>query len=178
MLDYYDVGDALLVEDLVVDESGGSVLTCDPMLSRTMRADPRVRARARPVSRGVAESVYRQLGAGELPDEATLRAHLTEGIVLGGRPLSLGTGSVPVYRILLSGDAGGLARPWGMGSGDRPGVVGTVSRVGYTVDLRRIGGGTAWAVDVTGPGAAPLVRTLVTEVRGYGLIPVTVERLR
>ena len=65
-----------------------------------------------------------------------------------------------------------------MRSDDRPGVVGTVSRDGYTVDLRRVGGGTAWAVDVTGSGAAPLVRVLVSELRGYGLVPVTVERLR
>src|SRR5262249_42877968 len=145
-------------------------------LSRALRAEARVRSATRPVDRAAAEEAYRRLGGGDLPDEATLRGYLTEGIRLGGPPLSLGVGDRPGYRILLSGDLEptGLIARWGMAPGDRPGVVGTMRRDQSTVDLRRIGAGTAWAVDVTG-SPAPL-RALVTECREHGLIPLTVER--
>jgi hypothetical protein len=67
------------------------------------------------------------------------------------------------------------------------GVVGTAClRLGQDLfiwELRRIGPGLAWCVDVTaylatesGVAIGPLVRALTTDARQQGLIPVTVDR--
>ncbi|GAB3986465.1 hypothetical protein [Plantactinospora veratri] len=75
------------------------------------------------------------------------------------------------------------------GTGVLTGVVGTARRrVGadaFTWELRRIGAGAAWCLDLTADLAGsrddavgPLLRELTTAARIAGLIPVTIERLR
>ncbi|WP_248963643.1 hypothetical protein [Sphaerisporangium perillae] len=173
--------------------------------SRAMRADPRLRGRVVPVRRHDAEIVYRRLGGGELPGEPALRIHFRDRQPLtGSAPLLFGPPQVPegfhdmrVYRILFANELGEdrLARllaVWKMAPADdfadpRARVAGTAHlRVGgdlFSWDLRRIGPGVAWCLDLTaclggpsGKAIGPLLRELTTVMRFEGLIPVTVER--
>ncbi|GLW10150.1 hypothetical protein Misp01_52790 [Microtetraspora sp. NBRC 13810] len=170
--------------------------------TRAMRSDPRLRARIVPAARRDAESVYRRLGGGDLPGEAGLRGRFLDRQPLAGSaPLDLGAGEVPdgfhdrrVYRILFAGDPGAGRLPyllgvWGMTpAGDPSGRL--VGRAGrrtgddlFGWELRRIGPGVAWCVDVTaclagpsGDAVGPLLRELTAAMRHAGLIPVTIER--
>lgn len=170
--------------------------------SRAMRTDPRVRNLIVAVSRPDAEAAFHQLGSGELPSEAALRSRFHDRLTFDGSPpLRLSPPEVPegfhdkrVYRILFANDLGeaGLARlleAWRMRSAGPSGgrVVGTARlRVEgdlFTWDLRRLGAGAAWCVDLTaclaspaGDAIVPLLRELITTARFAGLIPVTVER--
>ncbi|MEZ0077130.1 hypothetical protein [Planotetraspora sp. GP83] len=172
---------------------------------RGMRSDPELRARIVAVQRRDAEIVYRRLGAGELPDETTLRTYFHDCQPLtGSAPLRLSPPEVPegfhdkrVYRILFANELGkdGLAylqRVWQMTLADdfadpRARVVGTarlrVAHDLFTWDLRRIGPGVAWCLDLTAclgdrsrDITRPLLRELTTVMRFEGLIPVTIER--
>lgn len=172
---------------------------------RGMRTDPRLRARIRAVGRGEAEDVYRRLGGGELPDEAALRSRFHDRLPLdASAPLVFGPPEVPdgfherrVYRVLFAGELdaarlGGLRAVWPMTLAEdfadpRARVAGTAhrrtARDRFTWELRRIGPGTAWGLDLTaclgGPSdqaVGPLLRELTTVLRHAGLIPVTVER--
>jgi hypothetical protein len=142
--------------------------------SRAMRGDPHLRARVVAGDREAAEAAYRRLGGGALPDEATLRGYFRDRLPLAtAPPLRLrqehGT---RVYRVLLAGDP-------------RPDRVAAWPATGdqFTWELRRIGGGIAWAVDVTArlagsdEAVGPLLRELTAAARRQGLIPVTTERL-
>lgn len=218
-LDYYVVrGDGaapvgLIVEEFVLADDGTAAglggagwvptggWTGSAALSRALRVDAAARARITPVVRHDAGLVYRQLGGGDLPDEATLRTHF-DGYAPAGAAAPLRLGGAPaddefrerrLYRVLF---AGGLAPTslaqlqagWRMSAGDDPvRVVGRAQRSFgpdlLTWELRRVGPGVAWAVDLTARLAGesdravrPLLRELMTVLRGHGLIPVTVER--
>ncbi len=174
-------------------------------VSRSMRADPDLRARVVATGRQEAQTAYRQLGGGALPDEETLRTYFLDRVPLvTSAPLRLRPGHAAdgyqdtrVYRILFAGDLrpDGLANlqaAWRMrisdGAAD-PGarVIGTaalrVADDAFAWDLRRVGPGVAWCLDLTadlggssGDAVGPLLRGLTTVMRRQGLVPVTVER--
>jgi hypothetical protein len=173
--------------------------------SRDMRMDPQVRARVYPVHRREAEVAFHRLGAGRLPEESTLRAYFRDPVPLtASAPLRLDNRQVPygfrdmrTYRILFANELtetgmANLRALWKLNPvenpiGRRSHVVGaTHLRVGrhvFTWELRWIGRGVAWCVDVTvylagGPDhvVGMLLRELTTAARQQGLIPVTVER--
>ncbi|MFE9201887.1 hypothetical protein [Micromonospora sp. NPDC007230] len=161
--------------------------------ARAVRTEPRLRARLAAVDRADAEATYRRLGGGTLPGEQELRGHFQDDVPLAtGAPLRLNAGP-DVHRILFAGelDDGRLTRLGALlrlddPDGARPGVVGTgrlrVNDTNVRWDLRRIGGGIAWCLDVTsepaGGDALPWVlRQLVAVARGHGLVPATIERL-
>lgn len=167
--------------------------------SRGMRNDPEVRAVVTPTSRQVAERVYRTLGGGDLPSEAVLRTYFRERLDLASAPpLRLGPAQPPsgfrerrVYRVLFAGDlrpeqVAHLRSRWTGGGDAGSHASGHLDDGGTLVtwDLRRIGRGLAWCVDLT-----VLMRSGATEtavggalseltdaLRGQGLIPVTTER--
>ncbi|MGN9788092.1 hypothetical protein ACTMTF_42205 [Nonomuraea sp. ZG12] len=169
--------------------------------ARELRTDAGLRGRAVPVRRREAESAYRRLAGAELPGEGTLRGLFQDRLPLAGSPPLVLTPPEPpdgfhelrVYRVLFAGDLGEDSLPrlrevWRMSLAD-PGerVVGTaaarVAGDAFTWDVRRIGPGTAWCLDVTvrlgGPSDAavgPLLRELTAVMRAEGLIPVTIER--
>lgn len=162
-------------------------------VSRAIRADRALRGRVIPASRQEAYDAFRMLGGGELPEEAGLRTLFQERRSLPtSSPLNLSGGSARRYRILFAGDLGadGLARArealFLEPTGD-PRVVGTASTDagghGFTWELRRIGAGIAWCVDVTarlGSGPVTALGALLHHhrqaIRDQGLIPVTIER--
>ncbi|MEV0165727.1 hypothetical protein [Nonomuraea fuscirosea] len=163
-------------------------------LSRAIRADSALRRRVTPVSRQEAAAAFARLGGGGLPEEAGLRTLFQERRHLPTTaPLNLGSGSgVRRYRILFAGELGedGLANArtaLRLEPTDHPRVVGKASVSagghGFTWELRRIGAGIAWCVDVTarlGSGPVTALGALLHHhrqvVREQGLIPVTVER--
>lgn len=177
---------------------GGWWSSADFTLS--IRSDPNLRARVVAASRPEVETVYRRLGGAELPDEAALRGRFRDRAALAtAAPLRLTPVAVPdgfhdrrVYRLLFAKELDAQQLPslrdaWQMTFTDtRTGVIGTAHRtVGsdrFTWELRRIGAGVAWSVDLTaclgGAGTAlePLLYELRTVMRRHGLIPVTVER--
>ncbi len=190
-LDYHLLPDAILAEELVIDDEVVAVELysagwtraagwCDGAgLSRAVRADPGVRAGGTAVDRAGAEAAYRARGGAELPDEQALRRYFGKGLAMGGPPLVIG--HTRVYRILFAGDLDArLVGHWGLVPGGEAAVAGTGVWEGLHVDLRRVGG-AAWAADVTAPGATRMLvrvlRELASGARGYGMIPVTVERL-
>ncbi|WP_228986812.1 MULTISPECIES: hypothetical protein [unclassified Micromonospora] len=172
--------------------------------SRTMRLDAALRSRVVAVPRRAAAATYRELGGGELPDEATLRGHFHDSTPLATAPLPLASGrsaagfaETRVYRVLFADALGpdGLAHlraTWRMtvtGDAADPGarVLGVARRrVGddaFTWHLRRIGAGGPWCLDLTVDLAGgrddtvrPMLRELTTTLRMRGLLPVTVER--
>ncbi len=173
--------------------------------SRELRRDAKLRARIVPVGRADAETAYRRLGAGALPDETTLRGRFHDHLALpNSSPLSFAPPEVPegfrekrVYRILFAGElrkdrVAHLQRVWAMTPADdaadpRARVLGTarlrVPDALYAWELRRVGPGLASSVDLTVCLTAPpsdtlgvLLRKLAAVVRLEGLIPVTIER--
>jgi hypothetical protein len=172
-----------------------------PGSSRAIRANAALRERVLPVTRRDARDAYSLLGGGELPDEPEIRATFRYRQPLpAAAPLNLGTGrssQTRRYRILFAGELGerGLANlrtvlrlqspepePKTRGR-----VVGTATATAaghtFTWELRRIGPGIAWCLDVTvrlGTGPVTAVGTLLHHhrqaIRGQGLIPVTIER--
>ncbi|GAA2864192.1 hypothetical protein GCM10010517_23370 [Streptosporangium fragile] len=173
--------------------------------SRGMRTDPALRDRVVAVHRHDAEAVYRRLGGGALPDEATLRTCFHDRLPLDdSAPLLLGSPQVPegfrerrVYRVLFAGDLDAerlqrLRAVWEMAPADRSAdpmarVAGTArmhaGRDVLTWDLRRIGPGTAWCLDLTAclggssdNTVGSLLRELTAMMRHARLIPVTIER--
>jgi hypothetical protein len=172
--------------------------------SREMRREPELRRRVVAVPRRDAEVVYRRLGGGELPGEAALRSRFHDREPLGDPPLLLNSPEVPdgfhdkrLYRVLFAGDLGRdrlthLQAIWRMTLCDdfadpRTRVVGTASLSVaddlFGWDLRRIGPGVAWSLDLTAclagrsdDAVRPLLRELTTVMRHEGLIPATIER--
>lgn len=173
-------------------------------LSRALRTDPEVLATVVPVERSEAEDVYRRLGGGRLPDEAALRASFSVHQPFAtAAPLRLGPAQAPagfserrVYRVLFAKDlredqVEDLRTTWwtaDLDTGPRaPGSVaaGHLERGGdhFTWDLRRVGNGLAWCLDVTAllttdasGEVGPTLYELTNAVRQRGLIPVTTER--
>jgi hypothetical protein len=168
--------------------------------SRAMRTDPALRARVVAVERAEVEIAYRRLGGGDLPDEPTLRGYFRDYEPLAtSAPLFLGTAPVPdgyrekrLYRVLFAGELAldrlaDLRAVWHMETASSDRVAGTAHLpVGddlFSWDLRRIGEGVAWCLDLTaylgaGSGTAlgALLRELTATVRRHGMIPVTIER--
>jgi hypothetical protein len=166
--------------------------------SRAMRADPALRTRVAAAERADAEAAYRRLGGGDLPDEPTLRGYFRDYEPLAtSAPLLLGTGPVPdgyrekrLYRVLFAGELtperlANLRAVWRMEAAGSARVAGTARLpVGddlFTWDLRRIGPGIAWCLDLTallhtGTALGPLLRDLTSTMRHQGLIPVTRDR--
>jgi hypothetical protein len=225
-LDYYLVAatpgghpEAVAVEEFVLRDDGtatgidSTVWTSSNRswhssraFSRGMRADAGLRERLRPVDRLAAGAALRQLGGGDLPDEARLRAYFLDRQVLPCSPaLRLTTEQPPPgfrdrhrYRILFAGELGrrGLQclRLWWRlepveSATDPTGrLTGRAHRLAdgheLTWELRRVGPGLGWSVDLTaclGDGPADAVPALLRDLRQrarlQGLIPVTVERL-
>lgn len=164
--------------------------------AQRLRTDPKLRARVEAVTRSGAEATYRRLGCGALPDEGALRGHFRDDVSLAsGNQLRLGVGE-EVHRVLFAGalDADRLAHlraslHIGGGtdpSGARPGVVGTgrlrINATDFRWDLRSVGGGVAWCIDVTceparGEALRSLLRHLTDVARRHGLLPATIECL-
>ncbi|MBB5629569.1 hypothetical protein [Sphaerisporangium krabiense] len=172
---------------------------------RAMRADAGLRARVVPAGRAEAADAYRRLGGGALPGEGTLRTFFRDRAELPcSAPLLFDTPRVPdgfrdlrVYRVLFAKEPGrdALARLralWGMdgtGPDDPHGRVAGRARLRagsdlFTWELRSVGPGVAWCLDVTAclggesaEAVGPLLRELTAGMRREGLIPVTVERL-
>ncbi|MEU2665566.1 hypothetical protein [Micromonospora sp. NPDC007220] len=179
---------------------------CDASVtSQRIRADAGLRRRVMPVDRATAAAIYRETCGDELPSEATLRAHFIDrpaARMPGALRLSTpearpGFHETRVYRILFANELSpdglaALCASWQMSAtGDvtDPGtrVVGTAGHRTrgdvFTWDLRRIGAGSAWCLDVTCELAGSrdetvgfLLRGLTTHMRAQGLIPVTVDR--
>jgi hypothetical protein len=173
--------------------------------SRGIRTDPKLRSRVVPVCRRGVEIAYDLLGGGELPDDAILRTYfhdrepLSAPATLRLRPERAppGFGEKRVYRILFAKelDERGLANLWSVWQlepVDDPAdpqarVVGrarlTVADHAFMWELRRVGPGIAWCVDVTavlGDGSVSAVGVLLHDLRvlmrEQGLIPITIER--
>ncbi|MEV0380407.1 hypothetical protein [Nonomuraea sp. NPDC050643] len=163
-------------------------------LSRAIRADLALRGRVTPVGRQDACAAFARLGGGDLPEEDGLRFLFQERRSLpASAPLNLGSRSgARRYRILFAGELGadGLEKALKalrLEPTDDPRVVGKASTStgghGFTWELRRIGAGIAWCVDVTarlGSGPVTALGALLHHhrqaIRDQGLIPVTVER--
>ncbi|MEU6428266.1 hypothetical protein ABZ860_20425 [Microbispora sp. NPDC046973] len=167
---------------------------------RAMREDPRLRARARAVSRPEAEAAYRDLGGGELPGETRLRAVFHDHRPLpDAPPLRLGPPRVAdgfhdtrVYRVLFAGEPhlsrlADVVTLAGEAGDPQTRVIGTgelrTDRDVFTWEVRRIGPGVACCLDLTaqlgtasGRALGPLLRRLTTAMRHAGPVPVTVER--
>ncbi|WP_169949392.1 hypothetical protein [Microbispora sp. H11081] len=217
-LDYYLIMSGTGAEGVVVEEfalagdfrtigldtagwtAADGVWWSSAAFGRAMREDPDLRARVRAVSRREAEDGYRDLGGGDLPGEAGLRAMFHDCLPLpDSPPLRLGPPGVPagfhdtrVYRLLFAGEPNlsrlaeavtlvaeaGDPRTRVVGTG----VLHTASDV-FTWNVRRIGPGAAWSVDLTAhlgttsdEALGPLLRRLTTIMRQAGAVPVTVER--
>jgi hypothetical protein len=175
-----------------------------PASSRAIRTDATLRERVAAVSRRDAGTAYTMLGGGELPHEAAIRTFFRDRQPLpAAAPLDLGSvpgepgGGTRLYRILFAGEFGerGLANLWsalrlepvGDPADPRARVIGTATATtaGHTLtwELRRIGPGIAWCLDVTvhlGAGPVSVIGTLLHHhrqtIREQGLIPVTIER--
>ncbi|MEV4655239.1 hypothetical protein [Micromonospora sp. NPDC049301] len=171
--------------------------------SRSMRTDRELLARVVPTSRGGAERVHRQLGGGQLPVEAVLRTYFRDHQPFTtAPPLRLGPAQPPsgfhdrrVYRVLFAKDLREdqlanlrtLWQPAVDGAPRSPGsvVAGHRDQGGdrFAWDVRRVGRGLAWCLDVTvllrttatGTLGATLYE-LTNVMRRHGLIPVTTER--
>jgi hypothetical protein len=161
--------------------------------SRDLRTDAQLRARVIAVSRHDAGRAYQAGGGGELPREAEIRALFRKRQPLpAAAPLNLGTTRSRHYRVLFAGeprDLGIVRSALRLEPVDDPlaRVVGTatVTAAGHTFtwDLRRIGPGIAWCLDVTvrlGAGPESAIGALLHHhrqaIREQGLIPVTIER--
>jgi hypothetical protein len=173
-LDYYVVMEgggraaAVVVEEFVLagDHTAAGLASATwtaggwgPSLSRRMRSDPVLLARAAFATRAGAAEAFRVLGGGELPGEGELRRQLRDYEPLNSAPpLRLGLTEAPYYRILFAGEP---------------------TDAGAHPQLRRIGNGLAWCVDIAAPegaNVAPELRAARDTMRRNGLIPVTIER--
>ncbi|MBT2227017.1 hypothetical protein [Nonomuraea sp. NEAU-A123] len=168
--------------------------------SRDIRADALLRSRVIAVSRHDAGGAYKAGGGGELPTEAEIRTLFGERQPLpAAAPLDLGATGSRLYRVLFAGELSGrglanVRSALRLEPADDPAaplarVVGTATATaaghGFTWELRRIGPGIAWCLDVTvrmGTGPESAVGALLHHhrqaIRGQGLIPVTIERFR
>jgi hypothetical protein len=169
-------------------------------LSRGLRTDPQLLARVVPCTRSEAESAYRTLGGGQLPDEAVLRRYfLDHQPIPATAPLRLGPAQPPagfherrVYRVLFAKDlhakqVASLRATWQTPAegASAAAASGRCERHGDQLswELRRVGHTLAWCLDVTallttdGTGTVGSTLAELTDVmRQHGLIPVTTER--
>ncbi|MEU7744679.1 hypothetical protein [Nonomuraea sp. NPDC049158] len=166
--------------------------------SRNLRTDALLRSRVIAVSRHDASDAYKACGGGELPPAAEIRTLFRERQPLpAAAPLDLGATGSRRYRVLFAGELGGdgLANvrsalrlePVADPADPLARVVGTatVTAEGHTFtwEMRRIGQGIAWCLDMTvrlGAGPEFTIGVLLHHhrqvIREQGLIPVTIER--
>jgi hypothetical protein len=210
-MDYYLLaGDAILVEEFAYGEDhvtvglGGAIWAAGDGLwrgagsfGRDLRTDEDLLAAVTPVGRERAALVYRGLGGGVLPGEAELRAGFGEWTRFTTvTPLRLGGDEAPdgftekrIYRVLFARELrdtrlAELSAAWpGDGDGGMPGGRGRAGDDLFWWNLRRVGLGIAWGLDVTvllGGDSAEIVgdvlRKLTADVRDRGLIPLTTQR--
>ncbi|BCY10501.1 hypothetical protein [Actinoplanes sp. L3-i22] len=214
-MDYYLLaGDAILVEEFAYGEDHVTVGLAGAMwaagdagwrgtgsFGRFLRTDEDLLAMITPIRRDRAARVFRQLDGGALPSELELRSRFGDWVrFTNAAPLRLVEDEAPrgfsekrVYRVLFAKEprAAGLAELSAVWAGSTPGGLpageGRAGDHRFTWNLRRIGLGIAWGLDVTmllgnGPdGASPdvagaVLRKLTADVRDRGLIPVTTER--
>ncbi|MDF5753645.1 hypothetical protein [Spongiactinospora sp. TRM90649] len=196
-LDYYLIDDAyLLVEEFALHDDhtaagidsaqwDGAAWHTPAESSRLIRADRSLRVRV--LDREEAEATFTRVGGGELPGEDDIRSRFGDRWTLPtDPPLDFGTSDARHYRVLFAGslysdDLTALASWLSPRPAEDPRVVGTGSSDGCTWELRRIGGGVAWALDMTVPlTGIGIASTLLTNhrqaIRAQGLIPVTIER--
>ncbi|MEV6349284.1 hypothetical protein [Actinoplanes sp. NPDC051851] len=190
-MDYYLVGDGtdgVLVEEFVYGDDHSAVGLCGTIwrpgqrhwqgaasFSRALRTDPVLLARVAPVGRDRAGEVFHRLSGARLPDEAALRSGYFDYEPFPAvAPLRLGL-SDRTYRVLFAKDLTAS----GAGLSGRLRVGGDV----FDWEVRRVGLGIAWALDVTvelgadADGNVRLVLSELTEImRRQGLIPITTER--
>ncbi|MGC4745637.1 hypothetical protein ACLQ28_08240 [Micromonospora sp. DT201] len=169
-------------------------------LSRAIRTDPETVARVVPTSRPEAESVYRTLGGGQLPDDSVLRTYfLDHQPIANVPPLRLGPAQPPagfherrVYRALFAKDlraeqVTSLRALWRtpVGGASTSAANGHLEKDGdqFAWDLRRVGHTLAWCLDVTAllstataDAVGSTLLDLTSVMRQHGLIPVTTER--
>jgi hypothetical protein len=154
-----------------------------------VREDPSLAARVVPAERAEAERVYAQ----QLPTEALLRNHFHDYLSFpSATVLRLGTHDRRLYRVLFAktlAPAGlaSLRSRWGPAEGDPRVMASARLAIGadlFTWDLRRLGPGLAWCLDVSvlshgtaEDSIAQVLDELTSAVRQQGLIPVTTERL-
>jgi hypothetical protein len=152
--------------------------------SQALRTDSALRVTA--VSRPGAQAAYHALGGDDLPPDAVLRERFADRALFPDvAPLRLGPDDGRrLYRMLFARDLdeqslAGLLAALRLSPVDDPRIAGRAITEQGTWELRRVGG-LAWSVDVTLPGPTtglgPLLGAAMLAARGYGLIPVTVER--
>ncbi|MET8350869.1 hypothetical protein [Micromonospora sp. NPDC005206] len=168
--------------------------------SRRMRSDPELLARVLPTCRSGAENACRTLGGGQLPAEAVLRTYFHDHQPFPTvPPLRFGPAQPPagfherrLYRVLFAKDlreeqVASLRTAWHSAVDRSPGSVaaGHLEQGDdqFTWDLRRVGHGLAWCLDVTvlmgnadSAAVAATLCDLTNLLRQHGLIPVTTER--
>lgn len=199
----------LLVEEFVLADDLSAVRLCSAgwtaadggwwssaAFARAVRMDRQVRDRVTAAGRAVAERTYRELSGAALPAEEALRGHFGDDVPLAsGEPLRLGSGRA-VHRVLFAGEPDEdvverLCARLRLGNrppadGAQPGVVGAgrlrVNDTNLRWELRRVGGGAAWSIDVTseptGSGALRwILRQLTDAARFHGLVPIMIDRL-
>jgi hypothetical protein len=210
-LDYYAIdrlgsrAAGILIEEFRFDEDRAAVRLSGTMwtvadhqwsssrgFSRAIRADAITRARVSAVEREEAEALFARLGGGDLPAEAALHGRFGAGEPFASPQLRLtaGVSGIRVYRLLFANEPRSVAELtaiWSLRYTGDTRIAGTAERCigpdAFRWDLRRIGPGVAWCVDLTvhlgGPddcAIGPLLRELTGVMRGQGLIPVTIER--
>lgn len=213
-MDYYLLaGDVILVEEFAYGEDhvtvglGGAMWTAGDgawratgSFGRILRTDHDLLPMITPMRRDRAERIFRRLDGGALPSEMELRSRFGEWVQLAyAAPLRLGPDETPagfsekrMYRVLFAREprAAQLAELSAAWQGTtRSGLPSGKGRAGahlFTWNLRRVGRGIAWGLDVTmllgGPNgesaeiAGRVLRKLTADVRERGLIPVTTER--
>lgn len=170
-----------------------------------IRFDAELRDRVTPIDRDDAAAAFRLLGGGVLPDEPALRGYFHDrASAPAAQPLRLRAGEPPagfreqrVYSIVCakSLDLPGLEALWSawrMEPVDDPSdpqarIVGraeaSIADHSFSWELRRLGPGVGWSVDVTadlGDSLDSAVGSLLAELRrsmhGQGLITIAVER--
>ncbi|GAA2900558.1 hypothetical protein Acy02nite_85460 [Actinoplanes cyaneus] len=210
-MDYYLLaGDAILVEEFAYGEDHVTVGLAGAMWSagdtgwrgtgafgQFLRTDDDLLSVLTPIRRDRAARVLRDLDGGVLPSELELRARFGDWVRFSNAaPLRLGSGETPqgyaekrVYRVLFAKEPRAaqlaeLSAAWrGSTPGGLPSGKGRAGNHLFTWNLRRVGRGIAWGLDVTmllgleSPDlAGAVLRKLTADVRERGLVPVTTER--
>lgn len=210
-MDYYLLaGDAILVEEFAYGEDHVTVGLAGAMwaagddrwrgtgsFGRSLRTDKDLLAMLTPIRRERAAALFRDLDGGTLPTDLELRSRFGDWVrFTNAAPLRLGPDDTPhgyaekrVYRVLFAKEPRAaqlaeLSAAWrGTAPGGLPAGKGRAGDHEFTWNLRRVGRGIAWGLDVTMllsadrvEIAGAVLRKLTTDVRESGLIPVTTER--